>query len=503
MKYSDNDTRAIKIIKDKTLTVNQQFIDLHKVGENTCDFIELDQDYIDAINDNIICDLNEGKTPFRPRYIMPDYELFFKKGSEFLQLDIPKNLQEACTYLLIFYANSPSVTMYPVYLGNLDSLLEPFYIDYQSSKDILRLFLLQIDKTLSNSFVHANIGPYDTKIGRVILDLTKEMNLAIPNITLLYDKDKTSDEFAQLCIDCSLYTSKPSFANDIMFKNDLGHYGIASCYNGFAIGGGAYSMNRLRLGAVGRKAKSIDDFFDNVLPFYVKILINNLDKRVKFLREEAAYFKSNFLVKESFLDPDKFVALLGIVGLGECCNILMGIDDKALGYGYNKEVDMLGVKILDKINILLKENKISYSKFTNGQVLLHAQVGIDTDGCDNSPGARIAIGYEPSIIEQIVHSTNYHKYFPTGVGDIYKFDETYINTPDAILDIIKGGFNKGMRYFSCYLDGGDVVRVTGYLVKRSEILKLKNGQQSINSATVLGKGAAELGSALDRRLNSK
>lgn len=93
-----------------------------------------------------------------------------------------------------------------------------------------------------------------------------------------------------------------------------------------------------------------------------------------------------------------------------------------------------------------------------------------------------------------------HKYFPCGVGDIFKFDQTWLNSKEAILDIINGSFEKGMRYFTAYNCDNDVVRVTGYLVKKSEIDKLTNGKQSINNCTIFGKGAKEKGKALDRKI---
>lgn len=60
-----------------------------------------------------------------------------------------------------------------------------------------------------------------------------------------------------------------------------------------------------------------------------------------------------------------------------------------------------------------------------------------------------------------------------------------------------------MRYFTAYNEDNDVVRVTGYLVKKSEIDKLTNGQQSINNCTIFGKGAKEHGHALDRKIYGK
>ena len=94
----------------------------------------------------------------------------------------------------------------------------------------------------------------------------------------------------------------------------------------------------------------------------------------------------------------------------------------------------------------------------------------------------------------------FHPYFPTGTGDIFKFEETYLKTPAAILPIIKGSLSRGLRYFSGYLENNDVVRVTGYLVKKSEIEKLRAKKQSLNQVTLFGMGAQDGGHALDRRI---
>ena len=164
-----------------------------------------------------------------------------KKGCKFLELEPAKTLLEACNNLLIFYKHLPSITSYPVYLGNFTDLFMPWddEVSNPQTKEILKLFLKHIDKTLCDSFVHANIGPKDSKITRLILNLTKEMQLAIPNITLLYDDDITPHDLAIASIDTMLYTSKPSFANHKMYSKEHKNnpYGIASCYNALNIGG--------------------------------------------------------------------------------------------------------------------------------------------------------------------------------------------------------------------------------------------------------------------------
>ena len=196
----------LKIVQDESLTYTQQVFAMAKLAENLDDTIKYDPELLLAKKENIICDLNEGKTPYRPRYIVVDFQKFMDKGSEFLDLKIADNLLDAVNNLLILYRYIPSITFFPVFLGNFDTLLEKYVVleEYENAKKILRAFLLNIDRTLTDSFVHANIGPKETVTGNIILELSEEMQNAIPNITLKYDKDITNDEFANKAIKCML-----------------------------------------------------------------------------------------------------------------------------------------------------------------------------------------------------------------------------------------------------------------------------------------------------------
>lgn len=500
-------SEVMKIISDTSLTYEQQVLALAKLAENQDITLKRNPLWIKALEEKKVCDLNEGLAPARPRYILPNYDILMEKGCSFLGLSKPNSLLEACNNLLIFYKHVPSITNYVVYLGNFTKLFKRWddEADKKETEDILRCFLLHIDKTLTDSFVHANIGPEDSKITRLILKLTKEMQLAIPNITLLYDKDITSDEFAIECIDTMLYTSKPSFANHKMYSKEHSNhpYGIASCYNALNIGGGGYTLPRLRLYEISTEAKNIDDFFNNILPKYVNLILEYIDQRIKFIVEETAFFKSNFLVKEGFVSQENFTGMVGVVGVAECVNNLLGIKDKSLGFGHNKQAEELASKVLAKIEEIVNNHHGLYCSNCDNKYQMHAQVGIDSDGLDDAPGCRVPVGYEPNLFEHLQIESKLHKYFPCGVGDIFKFDQTWLNSKPAILDIIKGAFDNGMRYFTAYNQDNDVVRVTGYLVKKSEIDKLTKGEQSLNNVTIFGKGAKERGHALDRKIYDK
>ena len=78
-----------------------------------------------GIDTRCICSLFEGEAPYRPRYICVDFPKFLREGSAYLDLGPAKDFDEALNNLMIFYHNIPSITNYPVYIGDLDKLLDP------------------------------------------------------------------------------------------------------------------------------------------------------------------------------------------------------------------------------------------------------------------------------------------------------------------------------------------------------------------------------------------
>lgn len=502
----EREESAYKIFQNKRLTFQQQVLELYKLGEDSVGPVTVTEELRKAMDEGVICDLYEGNGPFRPRYVTPDYSLLFSKGCKFLELDVPEDLQEACNSLLILYKHVPASGAYPVYLGQLDQMLEPYVVkeDKERAKRTLKLFLKHIDKAIPDSFVHANIGPYDTITGRMILELTEEMQLAVPNITVKYDPDKTSDEFAALCAKCMLRTAKPSFANDIMIQKDWGQdYGIASCMNLLKIGGGGYTLARIKLHDAAKQATSIEDFKTRVLPYYMKLLLEFIDRRITFMHEQSVFFETNFLVKEGYIEAEKFTGMVGVVGLAECVNRLLGIEDPRKGFGNNSEADDLGEEICQMMEAIVKAHPGVHCSKAGGVYGMHAQVGISDDRRSNTPGVRIPIGSEPELADHIAQASRYHKYFPTGIGDIFTFEETWNKTPEALVDIIKGAFGMGMKYFSGYSADCDVVRVTGYLVKKSELAKLDAGGQTLNGASELARGQRDGAGSLSRRIEKK
>lgn len=478
--------KILDIVTSKGLTYEQKVVALAHAAENSLEVLTIPEKTRRYMDMGAICDLDEGHAPYRPRYIMPDYEKAVKNGSEFLQLEAPGNLDEVLQFLMILYRHVPSITSYPVYLGNIDKLIEPFLdgVTDEEAEKKLKLFLIYLDRTITDSFCHANLGPEETRAGRLILKLEKELQNAVPNFTLKYDRDITPDSYAELALYTSLYCANPAVCNHKMHKDTYGDYGISSCYNVLPVGGGSYTLVRIVLPKLAEKAESKEQFLSELLPDCLDSMGSYMNERIRFLVEESNFFETSFLSREGFISRDKFLAMFGVVGLAECTNVLMKDPEKT--YGHNEEADDLAEQIMDVIGNYAGAAQALYSEVFDNHFALHAQVGIDSDHGITS-GVRIPVGMEPErMYDHLRHSARFHKFFPTGCADIFSFDPTGRNNPAAMLDIVKGAFSLGDKYISFYASDSDLVRITGYLVKRSEMEKYYEGEAVLQNTVHLG-----------------
>ena len=187
-------------------------------------------------------------------------------------------------------------------------------------------------------------------------------------------------------------------------------------------------------------------------------------------------------------------------GCADAVNILFEKEGKTGRFGHNEEATQLGIEIMDIIKDFNDKHTNKYCEVSGGHFLLHAQVGLAQDE-NVTPGTRIPIGEEPAeLIDHLMVLSRFHKYFPSGTGDIFPIDLTVHKNPEYVLDIVKGAFQKDLRYLSFYSSDSDVIRVTGYLVKRSELEKLDAGNAVLLNTTGLGLGASKNGHILERKV---
>lgn len=495
----------LDITTNPMLTIQQKLINLGNVTERMISPIDLlgyTEEEMAYMDNQMICDLNEGYAIYRPRYIVPNYNVYIEKGCDFLELDPPKDLDECLDGLLILYRHVPSITSFPVFIGKLDQLFEPFMTDEASDYIKIKRFLNHIDKTITDSFCHADIGPYETVAGRLILKAVMELKNPTPNMTILYDKDKTSRPFAELAAKSCLLVSKPSFSNNVYYTEDVGDHALCSCYNALPYAGGAYTLMRMRLGTIVKSADSLEELLENLLPKVASLMLSMMDKRVSYIVEKANFFESSFLEKEGFINKDNFTAMFAIIGLADAVNHMLKLENLDETFGQSERGDEIGHMIMTSVQAVVDAHEGKYVSRTNNKYLLHAQVGASLDEEDNfnTPAHRVKVGQEPTLIDHLKHSAPFHQYFPSGTGDLFAFDQTYVDHPSAVVDIIDGAFASGYRYITTYMKNTDLIRVTGYLVKKSEVEKLRNDQVVLRDTAWFGMGTDDTAQVFDRKL---
>lgn len=493
----------LDVFTSDSLTYQQKLYTIANVAERYFDAREvlgLTEKEYSYIENDYICDLNEGNLPYRPRYIVPDYDVLVKNGVKFLELDPPQDLDELLDYLLILYSHVPSVTSFPVFIGFLDQLINPFLTgDDAADQKKIKRFLNHIDKTITDSFCHADLGPVTNKATELILNAVLELDNPTPNMSFLYKEGVSDEEIYTLAIKAGLLKSKPSIANDAYYSSENDHYAIVSCYNCLPVCGGAFTLTRLRLGTIARDFETLDDFL-KALDEIVDCNLSIIDKKIDFMVNKSNFFETNFLEKEGFINKNRFVGMVGIVGLYECVNHFLQPKTQEEKFGFNPKGDEIANKILSFLETKVKAYHAQYSM--NNQYWLHAQVGasLSDEDCVNTPAHRLQVGQEPMIYDHIKQIAQYHKYFPSGVGDLFAFDQTWSSKPEALKPIIKAAFDYGMRYISVYQENTDLIRVTGYLVKKSEVSKLDEGQPVLRDTEAFGQGSNRCANVFARKV---
>jgi YjjI family glycine radical enzyme len=311
----------------------------------------------------------------------------------------------------------------------------------------------------------------------------------VPNITLKVDPLVTPDDLVLDAVCTVFETAKPHFVNHPMMVADHGErYAAVSCYNSLKIGGGAHTLVRLNLKEVvlGHQG-DVDAFLATTLPRYVELAAELTEARVRSLVEQQRFFETHWLAREGLVTLDRFSAMFGLFGLAEAVNLLVAYEGGAGRYGNNAAADALSYRITERVSELVAARPMPHCEGGGGRCYLHAQSGIDLDS-DVTAGTRIPVGEEPPMFEHITTCAPHHRLFAAGISDIFHVDETAVRNPQAVVDIIRGAFATGMRDFTFNLDSNEFIRITGYLVRKSDLVDIDT-RGSLHSSDYLAAGS--------------
>ena len=484
--------RARTLVDSPALTYHQRVQALAGLAEEALDPPALSPAAAEALATGLVCDLAEGHAPYRPRYLLPDYARALEHGSEFLGLAAPTDLYGAVAFLLSMYSQVPSITGYPVYLGDVDRLLEPFAadVDDETLTKLLRLMWVTIDRALPDAFTHANLGPDDTRVGRTVLALERELLQTVPNLTLRVDATRTPDSLLLDAVRTVFACGKPHFVNHAMMTADLGpDYGVVSCYNSLKVGGGSHTLVRLNLAESARRHDgNVESYLATTLPAHVALNAEVMAARITSLVEGARFFEHSWLVDEGLLSLDRFSAMFGVYGLAEATDHLVARSGGTGRYGHAADATAVGWRIVERTAELVARTPLPHCAGNGGVAFLHSQSGIDSD-LGVTAGTRIPIGDEPPLLEHLLAVAPNHRHFASGVSDIVQFDDTATRNPQAVVDVIRGAMATGMRDVTFNLDSNDFVRITGYLVRKSDLARLEATGVARHGSDVLAAGS--------------
>ncbi|MEZ8194370.1 YjjI family glycine radical enzyme [Vibrio cortegadensis] len=496
--FNATQQRFQEIITDAHLSPKQKSQYLALEAEASLPYMPISDAAKEALDSGVLCDMFEGHAPYKPRYVLPDYAKFLRQGSEHLELEAANNFDEALNLLTILYHHVPSVTSIPVYLGQLDDVLLPYVGDLTEAQiyQKLKLFWIMLDRTLPDAFMHVNIGPSDNIICRTILRVDAELKQIAPNLTFMYDPAVTPDSLLRQAASNICECSKPHIANYPIHANVYGDkkFGIVSCYNSLPLAGGSNTLVRMNLKEVALKSNDRVDFLNQVLPSFCKVMFDLIDERSRFLHEESNFFQG-FLTTEGLIDESRFAPMFGIYGMAEAVNILVEKEGVTAQYGQDEEANQLGHRISKKLAEIVESTTVKYG--LEGKALLHAQGGISLDD-GVTPGVRIPYGTEPDPVSYVRATAEHHQYYTSGISDILTIDQTVKSNPEAMFNLCKGALQLGYREFTANVESNDLIRVTGYMVKLSDIAKFSE-QGSRTNTTFLGAEAAKNTGILERK----
>ena len=93
----------------------------------------------------------------------------------------------------------------------------------------------------------------------------------------------------------------------------------------------------------------------------------------------------------------------------------------------------------------------------------------------------------------------HHRHYPSGISEILTLDESAKANPAAVVQLCKGAFASGFREFTANVAGNDLVRVTGYMIRLSDVEQFNDDKGSRTNTTALGAEAVQLTGILNRK----
>jgi len=316
---------------------------------------------------------------YRDRCIKESKELSSILGK--VPLEPASSLEEALQSILFINSLLWMYGHHLIGLGRLDKILEPYYEDYDKSKELIKEFISSLSKYYK---FKSNVLPGDTgqvivlggeynELTRIFLEAMMELGLPDPKIVLRVNRNTPDDiwELSYKCLKKGL--GYPLFSNDEVIikslqeyydKTDAQDYSTSACWEPLIPGKSADQNNLANINLLKPLEHALNGFsgsFEELLEAYQESLNKYIDETIdaiESLKVEPSPLLSLFFPDS--LENAKDIAHGGAryningmltVGMGNLINSLLNI--KRLCY------DKKRIKTQEILNIL-KDNFKSY-----------------------------------------------------------------------------------------------------------------------------------------------
>ncbi len=201
-------------------------------------------------------------------------------------------------------------------------------------------------------------------------------------------------------------------------------------------------------------------------------------------------------MKEGLINPERFVPMFGMYGLAEAVNLLCEKEGIAARYGKEAAANEVGYRISAQLAEFVANTPVKYGWQKTRHVTRTVGGSVPILAPRRARVCRMAMSQIRSPICKL--SPPHHAYYYSGISDILTLDETIKRNPQALVQLCLGAFKAGMREFTANVSGNDLVRVTGYMVRLSDLEKYR-AEGSRTNTTWLGEEAARNTRILERQ----
>ena len=430
-------TAPFATLTSQALTHEQKLMSLAKEAENAFDVLDIPPRTRHFFETGAINDSSSRGTPLPPPVHPARLRSVRPAGQRLPPPAAALRIWTSCSFpLMTLYRHVPSITNFPVYRAIWTPSSTPSWTAgaTREARRKLRLFPQPSGPHHHRLLLPCHLGPAATRAGRLLLEVLSEVQNTVPNFTLKYDPEVTPDAFAEAAIRCSpACSTRPCAAippTGTPLTTTACRAVTTSCPSG-----AAYTPHPGHPHPPGGRRRGVEHFVEELLPG-VPAPDDRLHERAHPLPGGAVrLLPSSFLVQGGpyLRRPPSAHVRRHRSGRGG----QPPAPGPGLVYGREGEADALGVRIMEKIDAVVKTLPAAHSP--DREPLPAPRPG--------GPGPRrghhlrraYPRGSEPeSFADHLRHCARFHPLFPRRVGTSSPSPPMWEQNPAALLDVVKG-----------------------------------------------------------------